>query len=85
MKTNRMNIGKITGKIPIRIIRTWHGSMPVGTALKAPGAMRQVLMQAKDPLGNKIAEVYEEDLTLSEDELLDQAAAMANEDFREED
>jgi hypothetical protein len=84
MKTNRMNAGKITGKIPLRIIRTWHG-MPVGTALKAPGAMRQVLLQARDPLGNKFAEVYEVDSTLSEDELLDQAAAMANEDFREED
>ena len=83
MKTNGMNIGEITGKTRIRIIGTWRG-MPVGAVLKPPGALRKILLHTRS-LGNKFAEVYEEDLTLSEDELLNQAAAMASEDFREED
>jgi len=57
---SRINTSKITGKIRIRIIRPWRG-YPVGAVIKPPGAMRQILLQAKDQLGNRVAEVVEEE------------------------
>ena len=56
---SRINTGKITGKVRIRIMRPWRG-YPVGTVISPPGAMRQILLQAKDSLGNKVAELEEE-------------------------
>ena len=56
---SRINTGKITGKVRIRITRPWRG-YPVGTIISPPGAMRQILLQAKDSLGNKVAELEEE-------------------------
>ncbi|MFA7278917.1 MAG: hypothetical protein WC100_02370 [Sterolibacterium sp.] len=50
---------KIAPKIRIRIMRSWRG-YPVGTIISPPGAMRQILLQAKDQLGNKIAEQVDE-------------------------
>jgi hypothetical protein len=32
----------------------------VGAVIQPPGGARQILLQAKDPLGNKIAEIVEE-------------------------
>jgi hypothetical protein len=57
---SRINTSKITGKIRIRIIRPWRG-YPVGAVIKPPGAMRQILLQAKDQLGNRVAEEVEEE------------------------
>jgi len=57
---SRINTSKITGKIRIRIIRPWRG-YPVGAVIKPPGAMRQILLQAKDQLGNRVAEEVQEE------------------------
>ena len=57
---SRINTSKITGKIRIRIMRPWRG-YPVGAVIKPPGAMRQMLLQAKDQLGNHVAEEVEEE------------------------
>lgn len=51
----KINTGKIGSRIRVRIMRPWRG-YPVGAVIAPPGAMRQILLQAKDPLGNKIAE-----------------------------
>ena len=56
---SKINTGKITGKVRIRIMRPWRG-YPVGTVISPPGAMRQILLQAKDHMGNKVAELEEE-------------------------
>lgn len=57
----RVKSMKIAPKIRIRIMRSWRG-YPVGTIISPPGAMRQILLQAKDQLGNKVAEPVDEDL-----------------------
>jgi hypothetical protein len=61
MRLNMSRIGNRTSrKVPrIRILRSWRG-YPVGTVIQPPGGARQILLQAKDPLGNKIAEVVDE-------------------------
>jgi hypothetical protein len=56
---SRTNIGRIGGRIGVRIMRPWRG-YPVGAVINPPGAMRQILLQAKDQLGNKVAEIVEE-------------------------
>ena len=56
---SRINTSKITGKVRIRITRPWRG-YPVGAVIKPTGALRQILLQAKDQLGNRVAEVVEE-------------------------
>jgi len=56
------NITRVSGKIPrprIRIIRSWRG-YPVGAVIQPPGGLRQILLEAKDQLGNKVAEMVEE-------------------------
>ena len=59
---SRINTSRITGKIRIRFMRPWRG-YPVGAVIQPPGAMRQILLQAKDQLGNKVAEeVIEEEM-----------------------
>ena len=62
MRINMARIGsRISRKVPrIRILRSWRG-YPVGAVIQPPGAARQILLQAKDPLGNKIAELLPED------------------------
>lgn len=52
---SKINTGKITPKIRVRITRPWRG-YPVGAVITPPGALRQVLLQAKDQMGNKVAE-----------------------------
>ena len=61
MKINFARIGsRISRKVPrIRILRSWRG-YPVGAVIQPPGAARQILLQAKDQLGNKIAELVED-------------------------
>jgi len=61
MRVNLARIGsRISRKVPrIRILRSWRG-YPVGAVIQPPGSARQILLQAKDPLGNKIAELVEE-------------------------
>jgi hypothetical protein len=56
----RINTSKISGRIRLRILRPWRG-MPVGTIITPVAAMRQVLLQQVDPLGQHIAEVVKED------------------------
>ena len=58
---SRINTSKITGKVRIRITRPWRG-YPVGAVIKPPGALRQMLLQAKDQLGNRVAEIVEEEV-----------------------
>lgn len=57
---------KIAPKIRIRFTRSWRG-YPVGAVINPPGAMRQILLQAKDQLGNKVAEVVDEDPVIAAD------------------
>ena len=61
MRVNLARIGsRISRKVPrIRILRSWRG-YPVGAVIQPPGGARQILLQAKDQLGNKIAELVEE-------------------------
>lgn len=54
---------KIAPKIRIRFTRSWRG-YPVGAVINPPGAMRQILLQAKDQLGNKVAEVVDEPVAI---------------------
>ena len=63
MRINMARIGsKISQKVPrIRFLRSWRG-YPVGAVISPPGAMRQILLQAKDQLGNKVAEIVDEHL-----------------------
>jgi hypothetical protein len=56
----RINTSKISGRIRLRILRPWRG-MPVGAIITPVAAMRQVLLQQIDPLGQHIAEVVKED------------------------
>jgi len=56
---SKIDTGKIAAKIRVRITRSWRG-YPVGAIISPPGAMRQILLQAKDQLGNKVAELVEE-------------------------
>jgi hypothetical protein len=56
----RINTSKISGRIRLRITRPWRG-MQVGTIITPVAAMRQVLLQQVDQLGQHIAEVVEED------------------------
>jgi len=59
LKIDRIG-SRISRKVPrIRILRSWRG-YPVGAVIAPPGAQRQILLQAKDPLGNKIAELVDE-------------------------
>ena len=62
MRINMSRIGNRTSrKVPrIRILRSWRG-YPVGAVIQPPGGARQILLQAKDPLGNKIAELLPEE------------------------
>ena len=68
MKINRsrVNTGKISGKIRIRIINNGAGFM-IGTILNLPAGARQVMLAKTNMLGEKIAEVVEDEL----DELID--------------
>jgi len=61
MRVNLARIGsRISRKVPrIRILRSWRG-YPVGAVIQPPAGPRQILLQAKDQLGNKIAELVEE-------------------------
>jgi hypothetical protein len=61
MRLNMSRLGNRTSrKVPrIRILRSWRG-YPVGAVIQPPGGARQILLQAKDQLGNKIAEIVEE-------------------------
>jgi len=61
MRINMARIGsRISRKVPrIRILRSWRG-YPVGAIIQPPGGQRQILLQAKDQLGNKVAELVEE-------------------------
>lgn len=56
---SKIDTGKIAAKIRVRITRSWRG-YPIGAIISPPGAMRQILLQAKDQLGNKVAELVEE-------------------------
>jgi hypothetical protein len=61
MRINLARIGsRISRKVPrIRILRSWRG-YPVGAVIQPPAGPRQILLQAKDQLGNKVAELVEE-------------------------
>ena len=61
MRINMSRIGNRFGRhVPrVRILRSWRG-YPVGAVIQPPGGLRQVLLQAHDQLGNKIAELVEE-------------------------
>ena len=52
---SKINTGKITGKVRIRILRPWRG-YAVGAVIKPPGALAQIVLQTKDQLGNPVAE-----------------------------
>lgn len=61
----RLNTSRIASRLSrktprIRILRSWRG-YPVGAVIQPPGGARQILLQAKDPLGNKVAELIEEE------------------------
>lgn len=62
---SRINTGRLGGRIRVRIMRPWRG-YPVGAVIQPPGAMRQILLQAKDQLGHKVAEEVVEDEALPE-------------------
>ena len=52
---SKINTGKITGKVRVRILRPWRG-YAVGAVIKPPGALAQIVLQTKDQLGNPVAE-----------------------------
>ncbi|MDO8313067.1 MAG: hypothetical protein Q7T25_14125 [Sideroxyarcus sp.] len=56
----RVKSMKIAPKISIRFTRKWRG-FSVGDIISPPGGGRQILLQAKDHLGNKVAEVVEDE------------------------
>lgn len=58
---SKINTGKITGKIRVRIMRPWRG-YPVGTIITPPAGLRQILLQTNDQLGHSVAEVVAEDV-----------------------
>jgi len=62
MRINMARIGrKLSTKVPrIRFLRSWRG-YPVGAVIAPPGGLRQILLQAHDQLGNKVAEFVEEE------------------------
>jgi hypothetical protein len=51
----KINTGKISGRIGIRILRPFRG-YPVGTVLHPTAGARQVYLGTRDQLGNKVAE-----------------------------
>jgi hypothetical protein len=57
MKPNTNRLGaRLSSRTPrIRILRSWRG-FPVGAIIQPPAGARQILLQAKDQLGNKVAE-----------------------------
>lgn len=57
---SKINTGKISGKIRVRITRPWRG-YPVGTIITPPAGLRQILLQTNDQLGHSVAEVVVED------------------------
>lgn len=57
----KINTGKISGKIRVRITRPWRG-YPVGTIITPPAGLRQILLQTNDQLGHSVAEVVAEDV-----------------------
>jgi len=66
----RLNTSRIASRLSrktprIRILRSWRG-YPVGAVIQPPGGARQILLQAKDPLGNKVAELVEDDPVIVE-------------------
>lgn len=58
---SKINTGKITGKIRVRIMRPWRGYQ-VGTIITPPAGLRQILLQTNDQLGHSVAEVVAEDV-----------------------
>lgn len=56
----KINTGKITGKVRVRIMRPWRG-YPVGTIITPPAGLRQILLQTNDQLGHPVCEVVAED------------------------
>ena len=52
----KLNTGRLSRKqLSVRIMRPWRG-YAVGTVLNPPASARQVFLQAKDFMGNPVAE-----------------------------
>jgi len=68
MRLNMSRIGnRFSRKTPrVRILRSWRG-YPVGAVIQPPGGLRQILLQAHDQLGNKIAALVEEPQPVEQD------------------
>jgi hypothetical protein len=61
MRINMTRIGnRLSNKVPrVRFLRSWRG-YPAGAVIAPPGGLRQILLQAHDQLGNKVAELVDE-------------------------
>lgn len=59
INTGRVNTGRLGGRIRIRITRPWRG-YSVGAIIDPPGGARQILLQARDQMGNRVAEIVDD-------------------------
>ena len=66
----KIDTSRIVNKIAVRIVRKWR-NYEAGVVIRPPGAVRQILLEAKDTEGNPVAEIVEEYDNIKEDSPID--------------
>jgi len=72
----KIDTSRIADKIAVRIVRKWR-NFDAGTIIRPPGAVRQILLEAKDQAGKPVAEIVDEVKPAAPADEIDEAGLFA--------